>query len=386
MRIVLDRTVFTTTKKLPKPRSDKGIPVCAASKKLVGHALTLSKTVSAQQQEIDQLMDRARKAEADLEAITENERVAASRLGNALALLDEGIAVFDHEGRLVAANPTWFGSFDGVMDVAPGATYETILRIAVEEGLIDLQAEKADDWVAGMMARWDEDPISSKDIRLFNGTHVRVIDKRTPQGDIVSLCMNVTDSIHRQTDLAETASPVHAFDDGSQPNPVSSEPDHIVDAGATCQTIEAPRRGRLTLTEVKAVGLLNAPIVSGEDEQDINFGTASARDGGSGKSEGMFAANRGQTRHVVLPPRKANISNLIAAVDRRRAKQEPSDNVRHVSAKSALSRKELVKLALMSAIKPTTLRQRSAAYVKPLVLLPEQRVEDVVRFRDSNAG
>jgi transcriptional regulator with PAS, ATPase and Fis domain len=153
MRIVLDRTVFTTAKKLPKARSVKGIPVCAASKNLVGHALTLSKTVSAQQEEIHQLMDRARQAEADLEAITEKERVAASRLGNALALVDDGIAVFDHAGRLVAANPTWFGPFEGVMDVAPGATYETILRIAVEEGLIDLQAEKADDWVAGMIAR-----------------------------------------------------------------------------------------------------------------------------------------------------------------------------------------------------------------------------------------
>jgi hypothetical protein len=208
--------------------------------------------------------------------------------------------------------------------------------------------------------------------------YIRVIDKRTPQGDIVSLCMNVTDSIHRQIDVAETASPVHAVDDGSQPNPLSSEPDHIIDAGATCQTIEAPRRGRLTLTEVKAFGLLNAPIGSGEEVQYINLGTASARDGGSGKSEDMFAANRGQMRHVMLPPRKANISNLIAAVDRRRAIQEPSDNVRRVSAKSALSRKELVKLALMSAIKPTTLLPGSAAHVKPLVLLPEQRVEDVV--------
>jgi PAS domain-containing protein len=386
MRNFLDPTVFTTTKKLSKPRSDKGIPVYAASKELVGLVLKLSKTVSAQQQEIEQLKDRARQAEADLEGITEKERVARSRLGSALALFEDGIAVFDHEGRLVAANPTWFGPFDGVMDVAPGATYEAILRIAVEEGLIDLQSAKADEWVAGMIARWGENPISPKDIRLFNGTHVRVIDRRNPQGDIVSLCINVTNSISRQNDPAETAAPVHAFDDELQADPDLNELIHLIDAGETCQTIEAPFRERLALAEINAVGQPTTPVVSNDKEKDAKLGTASALDISSGNSERMFAADRGQMRHVAIRPRKANISNLIAAIDRRRAKQERSDNVSRECAKSALAYKDLMNLALMSAIKPTSLQQSSATYVKPLMLLPEQRVEDVARFCDSNSG
>ena len=53
------------------------------------------------------------------------------------------------------ANPAWMGAFDGVTDVAPGASYEAILRVATDEGLVDLQGEAPEDWTCRMIARWE---------------------------------------------------------------------------------------------------------------------------------------------------------------------------------------------------------------------------------------
>ncbi len=115
--------------------------------------------------------------------------------------MEDGFAIFDRDWRLVVANPAWLGAFDGAADVAPGASYEAILRIAVDEGLVDLQGAAPDDWIDRMIARWEAPNVPQTDIRLFNGVYVRLIDKRTPEGDIVSLAVDITDTIRRERDL-----------------------------------------------------------------------------------------------------------------------------------------------------------------------------------------
>ena len=52
-----------------------------------------------------------------------------------------------------------------------------------------------------MIARWEGASIAQTDIRLFNGIYVRLIDKRTPQGDMVSLSLDITDTIRREGEL-----------------------------------------------------------------------------------------------------------------------------------------------------------------------------------------
>jgi signal transduction histidine kinase len=173
----------------------------SANKKLAEHAHALSHTVIAQREENAALIGRSTRTQAALEVATEKAVIAERRLWDALSAVEDGFAIFDRDWRLVVANPAWMGAFDGVVDVAPGASYEAILRIAVEEGLIDLQGEDADDWVDRMIARWEGASIAQTDIRLFNGIYVRLIDKRTPQGDMVSLSLDITDTIRREGEL-----------------------------------------------------------------------------------------------------------------------------------------------------------------------------------------
>jgi signal transduction histidine kinase/ActR/RegA family two-component response regulator len=197
-RFARERRARLQAERLLAQRSEE---LYAANRKLAEHAQALSHTVIAQREENAALIGRSSQTQAALAVATEKAVIAERRLWDALSTVEDGFAIFDPDWRLVVANPAWLGAFDGVVDVAPGASYEAILRIAVEEGLIDLQGAMADDWVARMIARWQGDSIAQTDIRLFNGVYVRLIDKRTPQGDMVSLCLDITDTIRRQSEL-----------------------------------------------------------------------------------------------------------------------------------------------------------------------------------------
>ena len=207
-RLARERRARLQAERLLAQRSEE---LYSANKKLAEHAHALSHTVIAQREENAALIGRSTRTQAALEVATEKAVIAERRLWDALSAVEDGFAIFDRDWRLVVANPAWMGAFDGVVDVAPGASYEAILRIAVEEGLIDLQGEDADDWVDRMIARWEGASIAQTDIRLFNGIYVRLIDKRTPQGDMVSLSLDITDTIRREgeleraRDLAEAA-------------------------------------------------------------------------------------------------------------------------------------------------------------------------------------
>lgn len=197
-RLARERRARLQAERLLAQRSEE---LYSANKKLAEHAHALSHTVIAQREENAALIGRSTRTQAALEVATEKAVIAERRLWDALSAVEDGFAIFDRDWRLVVANPAWMGAFDGVVDVAPGASYEAILRIAVEEGLIDLQGEDADDWVDRMIARWEGPSIAQIDIRLFNGVYVRLINKRTPQGDMVSLGVDITDTIRREGEL-----------------------------------------------------------------------------------------------------------------------------------------------------------------------------------------
>lgn len=197
-RLARERRARLQAERLLAFRSDE---LYAAHKKLSQHAHALSHTVIAQRAENAALIGRSSRTEAALEMATEKAVIAERRLWDALTAFEDGFAIFDRDCRLVAGNPAWMAAFDGLTDVAPGASYDAILRIAVEEGLVDLQGESGDDWIARMLARWEGQSIPQTDIRLFNGVYVRLIDKRSPEGDVVSLAVNITETIRREREL-----------------------------------------------------------------------------------------------------------------------------------------------------------------------------------------
>ncbi|MGI3186577.1 ATP-binding protein [Nioella aestuarii] len=175
----------------------------AANRKLAQQADRLSDQVIEQREENAELVGETTRARADLEVATEKAERAERRLWDSLDIIEDGFAIYDRSGRLVAANGAFLNIFEGMVEVGPGASYNSILRIAVDEGLVDLEGSHPDDWVDDLTARWEQDPIPERTVKLWNGGYIKLVDKRAPGGDMVSLMLNITQSIRRERDLLE---------------------------------------------------------------------------------------------------------------------------------------------------------------------------------------
>lgn len=175
----------------------------AANRKLAQQADKLSDRVIEQREENAELVGETTRARADLEVATEKAERAERRLWDSLDIIEDGFAIYDRSGRLVAANGAFLNIFEGMVEVGPGASYDSILRIAVDEGLVDLEGMHPDDWVDDMTTRWEQDPIPQRTVKLWNGGFIKLVDKRAPDGDMVSLMLNITQSIRRERDLLD---------------------------------------------------------------------------------------------------------------------------------------------------------------------------------------
>ncbi len=171
----------------------------AANEKLALHARSLSDQIVQQRDvtraavsEAEALKGQNARFLADLDAAHTAAVMAEQRLRDSIDTIRDGFAVFDPEGRLRIANRAWHASFAG-HPVEPGMTAADIQRLAARLGVVDLQGEEVEAFVARMQARWDEDPIPPVEVRLTDGTWVRVTDRRAPDGDIVCLAVDITD-------------------------------------------------------------------------------------------------------------------------------------------------------------------------------------------------
>ncbi|MEJ6393356.1 ATP-binding protein [Gymnodinialimonas sp. 2305UL16-5] len=197
-RLAQERRARLQAERLLALRSEE---LYAANRNLADHANELSFQVIETREQNEILRDVTTDTKAKLEDANQRLNMAQRRMWDALTATEDGFVIFDQDRRLVAANPAFFDMFDGAADVAEGASYEAILHIAVEEGIVDLQGTPPEDWIARMLARWDQNPIPKADVKLWNGAYIRLNDKLTPQGDFVSLAVDITPNIRRERQL-----------------------------------------------------------------------------------------------------------------------------------------------------------------------------------------
>jgi PAS domain-containing protein len=131
IRLARERRGRLQAERLLAQRSEE---LYSAHRKLAEHAHALSHTVIEQRAAHADLVGRSTQAQAALAVATEKTVVAERRLWDALSAVEDGFAIFDRDSRLVIANPAWMRAFDGVADVAPGASYDAILRVRSRRG------------------------------------------------------------------------------------------------------------------------------------------------------------------------------------------------------------------------------------------------------------
>jgi len=189
----------------------------AANRKLSKHTRVLSEEVIVKREEAKSFRTEAAslkgentQVRADLQRANKQAVKAERRLWEALETIQDGFAVFNPRDQLVIANVAFMSLFDGLESIRPGVTYPDILALLAEEGLVDIGFEDPQAWQARMHARWQQDKIDPVILRLWNDTYVKVIDRRARDGDMVSLVLNITETIRYEEQLKEQRSRAEA--------------------------------------------------------------------------------------------------------------------------------------------------------------------------------
>ncbi|MGP9789826.1 response regulator [Roseinatronobacter sp. NSM] len=189
----------------------------AANDRLKAHAFNLSDQIIEQRAELQGMRSIAEQLEGVNTQTSQELQIAHSvanladlRLREAVETITDGFAVFDSDQKLVLANQAYLSVFDGFPEVTQGIGYNRILEICAYEGLVDLQGTAPGDWVQAMLDRWSKPQITPLAMHFLNGVSVRLMDRRVPNGDYVSLVRNITRSLKYQAQLIEAQTQAEA--------------------------------------------------------------------------------------------------------------------------------------------------------------------------------
>jgi len=181
-----------------------------ANRRLAEHARHLSTEIVSSREEMGRVKTEAESlksevthAREDLERAESAMVIAERRLWDSLETIRDGFAVFGPDNVLIAANRSYLGLFEGLDMVRPGIDLCTLFELFADEGIVDTGDLRSTDWQDKMMARLDSKRIEHAVLKFWNGQYVQLIDRRTRDGDLVTLALNITEQTIREDQLRE---------------------------------------------------------------------------------------------------------------------------------------------------------------------------------------
>ena len=173
----------------------KEAELSAANRKLGRRAKALSEEIVETRAEITSVRDEKQRVKSDLTVAHQQIEIVEQRLWHSIETIQDGYAVFDIDNGLLMANHAYLSVFDGLEEVAPGVSYARILQILTDEGIVNTGGCPPNEWRADMLKRWHSSNPKPTIIRLWNNQYIRLIDRHGYGGDVVSLALNITESV-----------------------------------------------------------------------------------------------------------------------------------------------------------------------------------------------
>ena len=173
----------------------------AANRKLGKHARALSEEIVETRAEVKTVRDENERVKSDLHVANEKTQIAERRLWHSVQTIQDGFAFFDIDSRMIAANHAWLSVFEDMTDVKPGISYVEILQIVTEEGIVDIGDLTPAEWREKMLDRWQSPTPEAEVVRLWNGEYIKLVDQRGHGGDVVSLALNITETVRYEKKL-----------------------------------------------------------------------------------------------------------------------------------------------------------------------------------------
>lgn len=133
------------------------------------------------------------------------ERQAArdqARLADAIEVIPAGFILFDAEHRLVTCNSKYRDLYDRTADLlTPGVSAADLVRIGVERGQYEIGGAAPGAWAEARLLRHYGE-MGRHEQRLGDGRWIQVEERRTAEGGIVGIRVDITAAKRREADLA----------------------------------------------------------------------------------------------------------------------------------------------------------------------------------------
>jgi PAS domain S-box-containing protein len=127
---------------------------------------------------------------------------AEQRLQDAIETISDGFAFFDADGRLILANHSYVGNEQLRQAVFPGARFEDIVRLGLENGFY-LDAEgREEEWFTERMEHF-RNPKGILEQRLQDGRWLQISERKTEDGGTVVILTDITNRKSAIDELAE---------------------------------------------------------------------------------------------------------------------------------------------------------------------------------------
>jgi PAS domain S-box-containing protein len=130
-------------------------------------------------------------------------RLTSDRLLSAVESIHGMLALYDARDRLVLCNSAWRGFFSPAEEGGiVGRTYDEILASSLAAGLFDLGGESPEAFRARCSA-YHRNPVGTLDLTTQGGENLRLTERQTLEGGVVSTIWDVTDDVKNEFALRE---------------------------------------------------------------------------------------------------------------------------------------------------------------------------------------
>ncbi|MFL4469513.1 response regulator [Tateyamaria armeniaca] len=179
----------------------KQAELSAANRKLGRHAAALQGEIVETRAEVANVKTENERVKTELGQANQKVEIAERRLWHSVQTITDGFAFFNSDNRMIAANSSYLAIFDKLELIRPGVHYVTILQVLTDEGIVNTGKLAAQDWREMMTERWMQPQPEPITIRLWNDQYIKLVDRRGQGGDIVSLGLNITESVEYEQKL-----------------------------------------------------------------------------------------------------------------------------------------------------------------------------------------
>ena len=139
-------------------------------------------------------------------------QLSEQRLVEAIESISEGFAYYDAEDRLVLCNSCYREMlYSGAnTDMAPGTSFETIIRSAAERGDIEDAVGQVEEWIAGRLHQ-HRNPGPPQVQHRSSGRWVMISERRTLDGGTVAVYSDISELKRREENLSEKSAAMEAL-------------------------------------------------------------------------------------------------------------------------------------------------------------------------------